>query len=159
LRSGYDREAFLFREFGGFYDVFDAGRIDGYGFFDENVFTCLDCGLEVDRAEDGWSGQDDEIYIASDDVLVGIKAREHRLGGDLVDVTEREVVLRHVFANRLGSLLKVIREEVAHGDELDVGVGLGAVDDAGSATAAAESDKADTNFVVRSSSVEILGSD
>jgi len=51
-----------------------AGAIGGHRFLGENVLLGIDRRLDVQRAEAGRGGEDDDVHIAFDDFLVGIKA-------------------------------------------------------------------------------------
>ena len=78
--------------------------------------TCLPClhrGLEVDRAEAGRRGEDDQVDAGVDRLLVGVEA-----GEDWSSATSTllAVLLLEVLRQRLAG---VVLEGVGDGDELD----------------------------------------
>ena len=121
------------------------------------MFAGFNSGPEVNGAENGWRGENDEIDVAGYDLLVGVETGEHRLGRYLVDVVKRQFAFRHVAANQFWRRLQVVLEEVAHRNQLDVLVGGGAVDDSRPAPASSQADEPDTDLVVRSGRVKVLG--
>ena len=53
-----------------------AGRVDGDRLLGEDVLAGLDGGLEVHRAEAGRRGEDHDVDVAGDHLLVGVEADE-----------------------------------------------------------------------------------
>ena len=136
-----------------------ADRIYRYRLLDKDMLSGFHRGPEVERSEYGRRGQDDQIDVACDDLFVGVEAGEHRFGGDLVDVFEWEFAPSHVGFDPLFGCFQVIREQIAHSNELDVGISLRAIDDACSASSATETDQTDFDLIVGIPRVKVLGAD
>jgi hypothetical protein len=63
LHSGRDAESFLFGQFAEGDHLAAARCIDRNGFFDKDMFAGLQHGLEVQRAEERRSNQQDKLRI------------------------------------------------------------------------------------------------
>ena len=78
-----------------------------------------DCCCEMLGAEGRWRGEDHQINIAGDDLLVGIEAGEATLGRDLV-LRRKARIGRHQFGELLPRAGEVIGEELSHRGERHV---------------------------------------
>lgn len=131
--AGDDGQVTFLGEAGGFHDGPDAGGVGGHGFFAEDVFTGLDSGAEVDGAEAGRGGEEDDIDTGIDDALVGVEADEAVFGADID-------AMGAGFAGDAGEgSLDGAIEDITDGEQLGIGIGLeGLGGGAGAATAAAD---------------------
>ena len=116
------------------------GCVDGDGDFDEGVFAGLDGRVELFGAEAWRRGEDDDVDVGFHHFPVGIEAGEailridlHFVGGLLAEEGEAG--------------LDLVVEEVGHGGQFDVRIGLKGVG-RGAGTASATADEAETKRVV-----------
>ena len=127
--AGDDRQVLLPGERAGVDDGADAGAVGGDGLFDEAMLAGLDGGLEVQRAEAGRGGEQDDVN-ALDDLLVGVEPGKAVVVGD--------VEARAPLAAQVGAAgFEVVGEHVAEGDEPHVLAGVHRVDRRARAPAAA----------------------
>jgi hypothetical protein len=75
LEADADLQVLLHGLLGGGDDLSDAGSVDGDRLLHEDVLALADGFLEVDRAEAGRGGEDDDIG-EGDGLLVGVEADE-----------------------------------------------------------------------------------
>jgi hypothetical protein len=61
----------------------DAGGVDGDGLLHEHVLAGLDGGLEVDRAEAGRGGEDDDVRARLEHALEAVEPGEDAILGDV----------------------------------------------------------------------------
>lgn len=134
--ADHEGEIFFLCEASGFEAGADAGGVGGEGFFGEDMFSCGDCGGELDGAEGGVGCEDDDVDACVDDLLIGVEADELFFGGDL---DARCGFCAEFFGDAGERGFEAIFEDVAHGDESGVGVGAEGLDGgAGASTAAAD---------------------
>ena len=120
LGTGDDGELFLFALFGGGHEAADAGGVCGEGLFAEDVFACLDGGFKVHGAVAGRGAEHDDIDVACDYLLVGVKAGEVVFGVYLDAVVSfGEAVL---IAQPGEVRFELVFKEIADDSKVDVGV-------------------------------------
>src|SRR5262249_52493351 len=147
LQPGDEREAFLLRFLGGGENRADAGAVHGAGLLGEDVLALLDGVLHVDGAEARRRGEEHDVHTAVDDLLVGVEADETFLRLDV------DLAGDFLLAAQGGeALLDAVGEGVAHGDELDVLVGVERLGGGAGAPAAA-ADQGDLESFVRAGGV------
>ena len=112
-------EALFPGEFAGLEDGAHAGGVDGDRFFREDMFAGFNGSLEVHGTEVGRGGEEDAVDPAFNDLPEGVPAGEAPLGGDVDFSLERGNGLEGVM-----TFVEPVLEEVTHGGEPDVGVGL-----------------------------------
>ncbi len=105
------------------------------GFLAEDVLAGIDGGFEEDGMEVAGGGDEHDIDVALEDLLVGVEAEE------AVIVVDGDLIALDVF-DAVAAAFDFVFEEVGHGDELDVVAGIQGVDGGAGATAAT-ADEAD----------------
>ena len=147
LGAGYHGQALFFGQTGSFHEVLYPNGVHGDRFLHENVLARFNGRFEMDGAKNGRSGQDDEVHVAGDDLLVGIESVEHGVLANLVNFVEGQFSSGEVgFYGGLGRI-EVVLEKISHGDQFDVGIGRCAVGDPGPAATAPHADYTDADFV------------
>ena len=113
------------------HDVADSWRIDGNGLFQEDVLVGGDCRGEVNRAEVGRCGEDDEFGIGLHHLLVGVR-------------THHDAVRRH--GETLSYLSRLFGKNISHRHNLDlVAEQSGCFDKVGEGAAASPTPTTTTN--------------
>ena len=126
---------------------FTPTGIHCHRFLHEHVFSRFNCRFEMEGTENGRSSQYDEIHLGGDDLLVGIESVKHGVFPDLVNFVKGQTPSGKAGFDGILGLIEMVFEQVAHGDEFNVGIGRCAVGDTGPATTASQSDETDADFV------------
>ena len=97
-----------------------AGRVDAHRLLAEDVLAGLHRRIQVVRAEPRRGGEDDQVHVGGEQLLVGVQPDERAVRGQLHLLDEPAVVLALLVGERLHRVLGPVLECVRDGDDLEL---------------------------------------